>query len=512
MERNLKPIETRKQKSGMENNNMSIAEEPVSPSSRLLHEPAFNLHILAIMGFNSKINPHVFTHNMPHTLLKHPRFTSLMVVDKEENGKMKWVETEVDLSQHITVVEAPEVEVEGDETHRKNKKFVEDYVYELSKERMDMSRPLWDLHILNLKTRDAEALAVLRMHHALGDGASINSLLLACTRQTANPKLLPTISTRSSSPPKTLKPNNPKPKPKNFFKLVWNTLVDVFIFIATLFFLKDSQTPITPSPASESKPKRFAYRILSLNDFFSIKLATNTTINDVALGVTQAALSMYLNRRYGKRDIGSIEGQNNLPKNLRLRSCLFFNLRPAKGIQALADMMKKEKGESNSMSKWGWGNRFGYAILPLKIGMLNDPLDYVREAKATADRKKYSYEPIFTYYLANFVIKFFGPKAAAILTNKIFSNASTCFSNVVGPREDLEFFGHPIAFIAPTCYGQPSALMVHFQSYVDKMGVIISVDENVIPDPNQLLDDFEKSLHLIKDAAAAAATSSPTNL
>nr|GME02948.1 O-acyltransferase WSD1-like [Ipomoea batatas] len=380
MERKLKPIETRKQKCGMENveNNKSIiAEEPV--------------------------------------------------VDKEENGKMKWVETEVDLSQHIT-------------------KFVDDYVYELSKERMDMSRPLWDLHILNLKTHDAQALAVLRMHHALGDGASINSLLLACTRQTANPQLFPTtIPTRSPSANKTLK------APKNLLKL---------------------------------------------------------TINDVALGVTQAALSMYLNRRYGKRDIGSIEGQNNLPKNVRLRSCLFFNLRPAKGIQALADMMKKEKGES----KWGWGNRFGYAILPLQIGMLNDPLDYVRQAKATADRKKYSYEPIFTYFLANFVIKFFGPKAAAILTNKIFSNASTCFSNVVGPREEIEFYGHPIAFIAPTCYGQPSALMVHFQSYVDKMAVIISVDDNVIPDPNQLLDDFEKSLHLIKDAAAATTSSPTTNL
>nr|GLL40540.1 O-acyltransferase WSD1-like [Ipomoea trifida] len=348
MERKLKPIETRKQKCGMENveNNKSIiAEEPV--------------------------------------------------VDKEENGKMKWVETEVELSQHITVVEAPEIE-DDDE----NQKFVDDYVYELSKERMDMSRPLWDLHILNLKTHDAQALAVLRMHHALGDGASINSLLLACTRQTANPQLFPTtIPTRSPSANKTLK--------KNLLKL---------------------------------------------------------TINDVALGVTQAALSMYLNRRYGKRDIGSIEGQNNLPKNVRLRSCLFFNLRPAKGIQALADMMKKEKGESNSISKWGWGNRFGYAILPLKIGMLNDPLDYVRQAKATADRKKYSYEPIFTYFLANFVIKLFGPKA----------------------------------------------LMVHFQSYVDKMAVIISVDDNVIPDPNQLLDDFEKSLHLIKDAAAAA-TSSPTS-
>lgn len=65
-------------------------------------------------------------------------------------------------------------------------------------------------------------------------------------------------------------------------------------------------------------------------------------------------------------------------------------------------------------------------------------------------------------------------QAAAILTNKIFSNASTCFSNVVGPREEIEFYGHPIAFIAPTCYGQPSVRtsyiyhLINFHFYLYK--------------------------------------------
>lgn len=42
--------------------------------------------------------------------------------------------------------------------------------------------------------------------------------------------------------------------------------------------------------------------------------------------------------------------------------------------------------------------------------------------------------------------------------------------------------------------------MINFQSYIDKMIIVVSVDENAIPDQQQLLDDFEDSLNLIKNA------------
>ncbi|GMI95277.1 hypothetical protein like AT3G49200 [Hibiscus trionum] len=73
-------------------------------------------------------------------------------------------------------------------------------------------------------------------------------------------------------------------------------------------------------------------------------------------------------------------------------------------------------------------------------------------------------------------------------------------SNVVGPMEEISFFCHPIAFIAPTVYGHPQALTIHFQSYIDKMSIVVAVDPNVIPDPHLLCDDFQESLKLFKDA------------
>ncbi|WKA05799.1 hypothetical protein VitviT2T_023740 [Vitis vinifera] len=45
--------------------------------------------------------------------------------------------------------------------------------------------------------------------------------------------------------------------------------------------------------------------------------------------------------------------------------------------------------------------------------------------------------------------------------------------------------------------------MIHVVSYVDKMNIILSVDESTVPDPHQLFDDLEESFNLIKNAVMA---------
>ena len=39
-------------------------------------------------------------------------------------------------------------------------------------------------------------------------------------------------------------------------------------------------------------------------------------------------------------------------------------------------------------TKAKWGNCIGSVLLPFAIALRDDPLDYVRQAKATIDRKK----------------------------------------------------------------------------------------------------------------------------
>lgn len=61
-----------------------------------------------------------------------------------------------------------------------------------------------------------------------------------------------------------------------------------------------------------------------------------------------------------------------------------------------------------------WGNCVGFALLPFKIALRDDPLDYIREAKATFDRKKNSLEALYTFSISELALKIFGIK---VITN-----------------------------------------------------------------------------------------------
>ncbi|WOG96608.1 hypothetical protein DCAR_0415944 [Daucus carota subsp. sativus] len=439
----LKNVITRveTQKSGLLGRNIEDGQ-PLSPMAQLFHEPGSNLYIVAIMGFKTKLQPDIVKPILMHIFVKHPRFSSLQVEDKE-SGELKWIPTEVDLEKHVIV---PDLDPNMDGADQ----FVEDYVSNLSKTNIVNSKPMWEIHLLNVKTSDAEAVLIYRIHHSIGDGMSLVALILLGGFVSA-------------------------------LYVLWNTFVALFMFVLTALFLKDTETPLKGPPGVELKPRRI-------------------TINDVVLGVTQAGLSRYLNRRYGElqNNIGLITDQEQkksksyLPKSIRLRAAFFFNLRASTKIDAVPD----EEGTETAR----FGNKIGYVILPFKIGLRDDPLDYVRQAKAVIDRKKASLEPFFTYLFLKFFIKFFGIRAAGALSHKIFCNTTLWFSNVPGPREEISFHGHDMTFSACSCYGQPSALLIHVISYTDKISFVLSTEEDTIPDPHSLCDDLEESFKLIKAA------------
>ncbi|KAJ4848392.1 hypothetical protein Tsubulata_032813, partial [Turnera subulata] len=473
----------------------SSLQEPMSPAAQLFHEPRLNCYIIAVMGSKTCIDPITIKEGLHQTLVQHPRFSSKLVA---EGKKMKWKRTVVNLEDHIVVPK-----LDGDDIEFPADRFVEDYISHLTTIPMDLSKPLWELHILNVKTSDAESIAVFRIHHSMGDGASLISLLLACTRKTSDPEALPTVPTQKRA--------GSGNKPGGFWwfflafwtvlRMMWNTLVDLVLLGATMLFLKDTTTPLKGTPPSgfhEPKPKKIVYRIVSLDDIKLMKNAVNMTINDVITGVVQAGLSRYLNRKYGenkKYKEGERANIVNLPKGIRLRATVLVNLRPAVGIQALADLMAGE-----TTAKWGWGNWIGYILLPFTIALQDNPLDYLQSAKSTISRKKHSLESIITFQSAMLVLKLFGTKVTAAILHKVLSNTTLAFSNVVGPVEEISFFGHPIAFLSPTVYGNPQALTIHFQSYSNKMIIVLAVDPDVIPDPHILCDDIQESLQTIKDA------------
>lgn len=65
-------------------------------------------------------------------------------------------------------------------------------------------------------------------------------------------------------------------------------------------------------------------------------------------------------------------------------------------------------------SKARWGNVVGFVILPLSIALHEDPLEYVRHAKASMDRKKHSLGAKLSYFVTTLLLNLFGVKVICI--------------------------------------------------------------------------------------------------
>ncbi|CAN7005419.1 unnamed protein product [Brassica rapa subsp. trilocularis] len=433
-------------------------EEPLSPMARVFQSRGIDYCAVTMIGFKTKIKPAVVLDALKHNVYKHPRFSS-----KLSSDGAKWIETEVNVKDHVVVpyIDPEEIGEDGEG-------FIDNYTSRLTMNPMDRSRPLWDIHILNVKTSDAEAVGVVRTHHTLGDGTSMVSLLLSCTHKTSD-------HNRVSTTIPSLKRRG-RYKNKGWFlrsmftigstmTLIWNTIVDMLLLFATLLFLKDTRTHIKGGADVGSNPKRFYHRTISLDDIKLIKNAMNMTINDVLVGITQVSLSSYLSQHTKNEEDGAlIPYPNNLPGGIQFRAGCTVNLRSEKGLKPLADMMVKD-------SKCRWGNYFSYIVLPFSIGLQSDPLVYLKLSKSMMDRKKHSYHAHLAYMMIKICQNLLGAKVAAKLFNRTVINTTTSLSNVIGPMEEISFDGNPITYIATSGYGHSQRPAKKKGAYPLKPGV-----------------------------------------
>lgn len=209
------------------------------------------------------------------------------VLDESDSKKvLRWRPVEVNVKDHIIIPSLP-----PDLTSlSSNDRLVEDYVSALSLTTVDHRQPLWEFHIINIPTTESKATAVFRGHHSLGDGMSLTSLLLACTRQSDDPTKLPSLP----EPPRRAGPLYAQPRPGkedgiwalmlwifSFVVLFWHTFVDMLVFAASILFLRDTETPIKGHKGVEHARKRIVHRTVRLED---VKIVKN------ALGCVSIAL------------------------------------------------------------------------------------------------------------------------------------------------------------------------------------------------------------------------------
>ncbi|KMZ65395.1 O-acyltransferase WSD1 [Zostera marina] len=449
-------------------------DQPITPAGRFFLVPRTRQFVHAVLGFRNPIDVRAMKNAVRSTLMRHPRFTSILVEDgKGIEHWRKLVPDEIDLDRQFVLVPEDD-EIAGGED------FVNEYIAGLAIDiRVDTTRPLWEMHLLR-----SNRCCVLRIHHALGDGVSFMALFLASCKRVDDPTLPPTI------PEKETKSKTTVMKRMSFLQKTWRlikvagyTLLYLTDFILYSFWTKDEKTPISGGDGVELWPRMVRNVTFELADMKLVKDSINATINDVLLGIVSLGLERYLERR----------NPSISRKPIRITGCTMVNLRKTSGIQNL---------ESLELSKAGWGNNFGFMLLPLCLWKSRDDedtLESIRRVKKMTDKKKLSLEAYISLKGGTLIMSTFGKEVASKINYKISSNTTFTISNVMGPLDEMMFAENPITYIRSTSSGLPQAVLMHMVSYNGKADMMVQVAKDIIPDVEVLVKCFEDSLRDMKE-------------
>ncbi|CAA0830938.1 O-acyltransferase (WSD1-like) family protein [Striga hermonthica] len=421
------------------------SDQPLTPAGRLFLQPKMEQVIQAAIAVESPIDVDAIKSEVRRSvMLQHPRFCSLMV--RDQSGRENWRRTPVDVDRHVIVRHEP-ISSDPDED------AVADFMADLSvSSPLPADKPLWEIHLLL-----AHKTVVFRVHHALGDGISLMSMLLSCCRREDDPERTPTIAGIGGSA------GGRRWSAWALVKAVWFTLIYCLEFGLRALWLRDRTTALSGGDGVELWPRRLASARFRLDDMKAVKQAVGgATINDVLFGVISRGLSRYL-------DINSPKA---LPEGLRITGVAMVNLRSQAGLQDLSKLMDSKSGIR-------WGNKFGMLLLPIYYHRGgSDPIQFVRRAKAMIDKKKLSLEAPFSYRVGDLVMSLFGAKIACILNYRIVCNTTFTISNVIGPQEKITMVGNPVKHIRVTSSSLPHAITMHMElenlSSDDLIGAIIN--------------------------------------
>lgn len=239
-----------------------VRDEPVTPAGRLFLQPEMNQVIHALIGVKYPWDVEAVKSEIGNSLMvKHPRFSSLMV--RDSCGREKWRRTRVNVDDHFVIRREPLNDTVSDED------AVNEYLADLAvSSPLPADKPLWEIHLLL-----AHNCAVLRIHHSLGDGISIVSLFMSCCRKIGDPTQTPAIGGGAPTRPR---------RRWSFTRLMlvlWYTLVYVLEFALRSLWLKDKPTAVSGGDGVELWPRKLATAKFTIDDMKTVKKAVADAVS-----------------------------------------------------------------------------------------------------------------------------------------------------------------------------------------------------------------------------------------
>ena len=391
-----------------------------------------------------------FCRMVEEKLLVHDRFKQRIVPAKGVFGRPRWMERDFSLPDHVIPSELPP---------GAGRKELQDFVSAEMSRALDFDRPLWRFYYFE-DFLGGSAL-VGRIHHCIGDGIALMKVVLGMADPVSD-ESLPSVGHPKTAGGRHRELVGRGSRAMAALKAGGSAVGS----LGRLFTLR-------ADPATRFKGDLAARKLavwsdeIPLADVKAIGRRLGGTINDVLLTAAAGALRGYLERH------------DQVPDSLRLRAVVPVNIRPPDDLVL--------------------GNKFGLVFLSLPVGV-REPGHRLRELKANMDRLKRSPEAFVVYGL----LRLFGNTNAAIqgrIVKLLSKNASAVMTNVPGPRAPIAFAGSEIEhFMFWVPVSGRLGLGLSILSYNGGVRVGIATDQNLVPDPEALIEEFHATLEDLKAA------------
>ena len=423
-----------------------------------MDEPANRMVVTGVLVFDTPLSMARLRALLEERLLGFRRFRQRVVEPFGGVGVLSW-EDDPDFSvdHHLVSARLPAPRDEA---------ALQRLASSLASQGFPTGRPPWRFHLV-AHFQGGSAL-IVRLHHCIGDGLALVHVLLSMADGAPQP------------PPPTREDGDGR----GFWAGIEALLTGVPEGIRRSAELPDHLASLVrllvlpPDPRTAFKgrlgrTKRLVWsRSFRLEDFKSLGAATGTTVNDILMAALTGALRRYLLAR--ARVTGDLDVRGVVP----------VNLRPASEAHRL-------------------GNRFGLVFLSLPLG-IQDTLGRLEELRRRMQALKRAPDAAATFQLL--WVMGLAPRAFFDLVVNLFAaKATAVVTNVVGPREPIKLAGVRVrqAMFWVPCAGH-LALGVSLLSYAGRVWVGVHTDAALIPDPERILDGFERELKALRAAGRRA--------
>src|SRR5262245_15852888 len=356
-------------------------------------------------------------------------------------------------------------------------------------ERLERSRPLWELHQIDGYRGDRSAI-LAKVHHCMIDGVSGVQLLGVMFDVTPSPQTPPPAPERFEAPPL------PTPSAQAWRALgdaaattveglralggllrhpaeAWDELQETVGSLGELLRLVLAPIPQTPFNGFVGSQRRIEWATFSLNEVKAVKNRLGGTVNDVILATITGALRRYLEDR----------GWN--PDRAELRAMCPVNVRT--------------KDEHLKL-----GNRVSAMMAPLPVGIL-DPLERLRQVRTAMEQVKGSGESARMMRLMELLSYVPAPIQHQLGWVQMFPVNTIC-TNVPGPPVSLYFQGRRLDKMIPIVpLAQGVGLAFAILSYADSITIGANLDPALITDGQRITVHLRESFEELRGVAGIQA-------